>query len=395
MESIRLKKGKEKSVLHRHPWLFSGAIDQQPKEIADGDIVKLLSSDQKFLAYGYYNSRSKISFRLLEWDENKTIDLNWWKLKIDVAIDARKELINDKSCNCLRLIFSESDKLPGLIVDKFDTMLVVQVMTSGVEKVKNELFNYLKELLNPNLIVEKSDSPARVLEGLEPVNRIVFGDISDSSLIIIENNLKFSIDAGLGQKSGFFLDQRENRKILADFANGKNVLDCFCYTGAFSINALQAGALSVTGVDSSAFALNAFEENLTLNKFDEKDVTLIEQDVFNYLRTLDKEKSAFDLIILDPPKLAPSRSSVDKAKKAYKDLNLQALKILKPGGMLATFSCSAAVDLAMLKQLVAWAATDAGVDVQFVHYFSQPTDHPIISSFPESEYLKGILCKVI
>lgn len=395
MENIQLKKGKEKSILHRHPWLFSGAIDRQLDGLKNGDLVKINNSEGKFLAYGYFNGQSKISVRVLDWDENAKINKDWWKLKIQHSIEKRNSILADKSCNSVRLIYSESDKLPGLIVDKYDQILVVQFLTLGIEMVKEEIIEILSELVKPKLIIEKSDAPARLLEGLQPIIRIAKGKESESLISILENNLKFWVDANLGQKSGYYLDQRENRKIVASYAKDKKVLDCFCYSGGFSIHALQAGATSVTGVDSSETALNAFEENLKLNNFTNKEVNLVEQDVFNYLRSLDKNTTDFDLIILDPPKLAPSRSSVDKAKKAYKELNLQAMKVLKSGGILATFSCSSAIDLETFKQIISWAATDAGVDVQFMHYFGQPIDHPILSSFPESEYLKGILCKIL
>lgn len=394
MVDIILKKTKEKAVLQRHPWVFSGALAQVKGKPQNGDVVKVLDADADFLAYGYYNDQSRVAVRLLDWDENATIDEQWWKAKIEAAIKAREHLQNNDSTTC-RLIFSEADYLPGLIVDRFGDYLALQILTSGIEKVKETIVNTLSTLLNVKGIIDKSDASARAHDGLQTQHgTLLWGALPPEFVEVKENGVKYLINILEGQKSGFYCDQRDNRRIVASYAAGKNVLDCFSYSGGFTLNALLNEAAAVTSVDSSGLAVETLKKNIQLNQFDESKAIAVQSDVNKYLRILKEEGQIFDIVVLDPPKYAPSRSSLDRAARAYKDLNRLGMQVLKKGGLLATFSCSGAMDIETFKQVIAWAALDAGKEVQIIHQFCQPEDHPVRISFSEGEYLKGLFCRV-
>lgn len=393
MVDVILKKGKEKAVLHRHPWLFSGAVERVKGKPVNGDIVRLLSEKGDFMAYGFYNSQSRVALRLLEWDESIEINEDWFRKKVAIAVAGRSTILNEANNTC-RLVFSEADYLPGLIVDKYADYLAVQVLTSGVERLMPVIMDELQKLLNPQGIFDKSDASSRAHEGLNTINQVLAGKHPPETVEVIENGIIYGINIAEGQKSGFYCDQRDNRHIVADHAKGKKVLDCFCYTGGFTLNALKNGATSITSVDSSALAIETLKQNISLNKLDVSKFMAIQSDVNRQLRTFREEDEKFDLVILDPPKYAPSRSALDKASRAYKDLNRLAMYLLEPGGLLATFSCSGAMDIDTFKQVLAWAALDAGKEVQFIYQFCQPEDHPVRASFPEGEYLKGLLCRV-
>jgi 23S rRNA (cytosine1962-C5)-methyltransferase len=395
MIDVVLKRGKEKAVLHRHPWVFSGAIDHVKGKPENGDIVRLLDAKGSFMAYGFYNDQSRVALRLLEWDESIEVNEDWFREKVAVAVASRNGLLADGFTDTCRLIFSESDYLPGLIVDKYAGHLAVQVLTSGIEKVLPVIVDELQRLLKPQSIFDKSDASSRGHEGMETFNVAIAGSHPPDRVEVIENGIRYNINIAEGQKSGFYCDQRDNRKILASHAKGKKVLDCFCYTGGFTLNCLQNGAAAVTAVDSSVPALDTLKENLLLNKLDPAKVTAIPSDVNKQLRKFREEGELFDIVILDPPKYAPSRSALDKASRAYKDLNRLAMSLLNEGGLLATFSCSGAMNMDTFKQVLAWAALDAGKQVQFIYQFCQPEDHPVRASFPEGEYLKGLLCRVL
>jgi len=394
MIEVILKKGKEKAVLHRHPWVFSGAIEKVNGKPANGDIVKLIDAKGAFMAYGFYNDQSRVALRLLEWDEAVSVDEQWFREKVAIAVAGRNELLADGMTNTCRLIFSESDYLPGLIVDKYADHLAVQVLTSGIEKMMPCIIEELQRLLKPESIFDKSDASSRNHEGLQTQNIVLAGNHPPERVEVIENGIKYNINIAEGQKSGFYCDQRDNRKIVASYAKGKKVLDCFSYTGGFTLNSLQNGATAVTAVDSSVLAIDTLKENVLLNMFDADKVTTIASDVNKQLRKFREEGELFDIVVLDPPKYAPSRSALDKASRAYKDLNRLGMLLLNKGGLLATYSCSGAMDMETFKQVLAWAALDAGKQVQFIHQFCQPEDHPVRASFPEGEYLKGLLCRV-
>ena len=394
MVDVILKKGKEKAVLQRHPWLFSGAIERVKGKPADGDIVRLLNEKGDFMAYGFYNGQSRVALRLLEWDEAIEINEDWFRKKIAVAVASRSNILEDGKTNTCRLIFSEADYLPGLIVDKYADYLAVQVLTSGIENIIQVIIDELQKLLKPKGIFDKSDASSRAHEGLQTTNQVLAGEYPPEMVQVLENNIIYGINIAEGQKSGFYCDQRDNRLITALHARGKRVLDCFSYTGGFTLNALKNGASSVTSVDSSALAIETLKQNIGLNKLNASKHAAIQSDVNKQLRTLREQDEKFDIVILDPPKYAPSRSALDKATRAYKDLNRLGMLLLEKGGLLATFSCSGAMDIDTFKQVLAWAALDAGKEVQFIYQYCQPGDHPIRASFPEGEYLKGLLCKV-
>ena len=395
MVEIKLKKGKEKAVLQRHPWVFSGALEKVKGTPANGDVVKVCSANNDFLAYGYYNDQSRVAVRLLEWDENETINEAWYEQRIKKAVDSRAHLLKSKDTNAYRLIFSEADFLPGLIVDQYADFLSVQILSTGIEKIKPILIDILVKLLQPKGIFDRSDATARTHEGITAENGLLWGETPAAFIAVKENGITYHINIAEGQKSGFYCDQRDNRQLLATYAKGKTVLDCFSYSGGFSLNAFKQGAKEVTSVDSSALAIETLKQNMELNQFSTKDHVAIQSDVNKQLRAFKEEGKKFDIVVLDPPKYAPSRSALDRAARAYKDLNRLGLLLLESGGLLATFSCSGAVDIETFKQIIAWAALDAGKEVQVIRQFSQPEDHPVRLSFPEGEYLKGLLIRVL
>jgi 23S rRNA (cytosine1962-C5)-methyltransferase len=394
MIDIILKKGKEKAAVLRHPWIFSGALDKIKGKPANGEIVAVWSASQEFLAYGYFNDQSRVALRLMEWNQDVVIDEAWYTQKLKEAIASRTHLL-DENTNTCRLVFSEADLLPGLIVDKYADFLSVQILSAGVETVKGTIINILRSLLNPKGIFDKSDAGARKHENLDPTQGLLWGEEPPEFIEVKENGVVYHINIADGQKSGFYCDQRDNREILAAYTKGKTVLDCFCYSGGFTLNSLKAGASHVTSVDSSALAIETLKHNLNLNGFADTMQTSVQSDVNKQLRVFKDENQKFDVVVLDPPKYAPSRSALDRAARAYKDLNRLGMLLLQPGGILATYSCSGAVDMETFKQIIAWAALDAGREVQIIKQFHQPEDHPIRMSFPEGEYLKGLLLRVL
>lgn len=394
MVEVVLKKGKEKAVLQKHPWVFSGALGNVKGKPLNGELVKVLAYDREFLAYGYFNDQSRVAVRLLEWDEKIVIDEKWWINRIKDAIVARKHILNENTNTC-RLIFSESDYLPGLIVDQYDDYLSVQILTEGIEKVKDIILDALVQLVPVKGILDKSDATARAHDGLGiSGGSLLRGELPPEFVEVKENGIKYLINILEGQKSGFYCDQRDNRQIVASYTKDKKVLDCFSYSGGFSLNALAHGAKEVISVDSSGLAIETLKKNLILNNFDINLHTSIQSDVNKQLRNFKEADEKFDVVILDPPKFAPSRSALDRAARAYKDLNRLGMQVLEKGGLLATFSCSGAVDIDTFKQIIAWAALDANKQVQIIYQFCQPEDHPIRISFSEGEYLKGLLCRI-
>ncbi len=395
MQKVFLLKGKEKPVLHHHNWVYSGAIAKQDKGIVKGDMVMVCNNEGKFLAYGYYNEDSKIRVRLLEWDENVEINEAWWEEKIRNAYALRKDRVESEDTNAYRVIFSEGDALPGLIVDKYDEYLSVQFLTAGLEVRKEMIVSILQKVIPVKGIYERSDSTARTLEGLGMSVGVLFGEKPPSNLLVKENGLLVNTPIVEGQKSGYFLDQRDSRKKVAAYTKGLKVLDCFSYTGGFSLNARKAGATEVWSVDSSASATDALSSNYKNNQLDCNEEHVITSDVFQFLRAAQQKNQHWDVIILDPPKLAPNRQNLPKAERAYKDLNLQAMLLMKSGDILATFSCSGSLSLEHFKQILAWAATDAGKELQFLEDLGHPVDHPVRAAFPESYYLKGVIARII
>ena len=395
--NIILKAGREKSLLRRHPWIFSGAIHHVDKDIASGGTVDLLSFNKQFLARAAYSPKSQISARVWTF-EDEPIDKEFFQRKVHSAIQSRdtwntrpvRGVIPDT--DSLRLIYAESDGIPGLIVDRYGDVLVLQSLTTGSEFWKETIADILLEETGLSTIYERSDADVRELEGLEPSVGILRGDHPQLPITIFEHNLKFNVNFAEGHKTGFYLDQRDNRLRVRELARDRDVLDCFSYTGGFTVNALAGGAKSVLSVDSSGDALALCKENVALNNLDSMRHATLEGDVFHLLRKFRDEARSFDMIILDPPKFAPTAAHAEKATRAYKDINLFAFKLLRPGGLLVTFSCSGGVDAVLFQKIIAGAALDAGVDAQIVEHMSQSPDHPVALQFPEAAYLKGLIC---
>ena len=391
MPALILKPGREKPLLRRHPWIFSGAIQSGEENIASGATVEVLSSKGDFLARTAYSPQSQIRARVWTFDD-EPVDRDFFQKKIKSALQARDTWHLTRDTDALRLIYAESDGIPGLIVDRYAGQLVLQALTAGAEFWKETIADILLDETGLENIYERSDADVRELEGLPPVTSSLRGGIPASPIIIAENDLKFQLDIERGHKTGFYLDQRTNRKRVRGFAKDKDVLDCFCYSGGFSVNALSGGAKSVVSVDSSSDALTLARQNIALNDLPFNKVDFLEGDVFQTLRRFRDEGRSFDMIVLDPPKFAPTAAQADKAARGYKDINLLAFKLLRPQGILVTFSCSGGIDSALFQKIVAGAALDAAVNAQIMEHLSQDADHPISLHFPESAYLKGLVC---
>ncbi len=389
--NVILNAGREKSLLRRHPWIFSGGIKHVDGNPASGSTVDLLSSDKQFLARASYSPASQIRARVWTF-EDEVVDKEFFRKRIRKAIDTRYSLFDSSFTDSLRLIYAESDNIPGLIVDRYGDVLVMQCLTAGAEYWKETFADLLLEETGLSTIYERSDADVRELEGLESKVGVLRGSILHDPLTITENNLHFKVNLADGHKTGFYLDQRKNRLRVRELAKDKDVLDCFSYTGGFTLNALAGEAKSVLSVDSSGDALELCKQNIELNNLPVTRHTSLEGDVFQLLRKFRDEARSFDMIILDPPKFAPTAAHAEKATRAYKDINLLAFKLLRPGGMLVTFSCSGGIDAGLFQKIVAGAALDAGVDAQIVEHLSQGADHPISLHFPEGAYLKGLVC---
>src|SRR5215213_4134793 len=391
MPAVTLKAGREKSLLRRHPWIFSGAVQRVDDEPVSGGTVDLLSSNGKFLARAAYSATSQIRARVWTF-EQELVDKEFLRKRIRSALDTRRALKIEEHTNASRLIYAESDGIPGLIVDRYSNVLVLQSLTAGSEFWKEAIADLLLEETGLSTIYERSDADVRELEGLEVKIGLLRGNLSPPVFPITEHNLEFHVNLQSGHKTGFYLDQRDNRLRLRQLAEDKDVLDCFCYTGGFTVNALAGGARSVLSVDSSADALVLPKENVALNDLHLEKTNFLEGDVFQLLRKFRDENRSFDMIILDPPKFAPTAAQAERAARGYKDINLLAFKLLRPGGILVTFSCSGGIDAGLFQKIVAGAALDAGVQAQIVEHLFQAADHPVSLHFPEGAYLKGLVC---
>ena len=403
---IILKAGREKSLLRRHPWIFSGAIERVDGAPASGDTLPVRSASGSFLAWAAYNASSQITARVWSWRKEEVIDTDFFHRRISDALAARRALPPSPSCarkaggedaaasnSGMRLIHAESDGLPGLIVDQYGDVLVMQIGSAGAERWRDSCADILQKMCNPVCIYERSDSDSRALEGLEPHSGLLRGTLPEI-VEVVENGLRFKVDVATGQKTGFYLDQRDNRALTEALAADREVLNCFCYTGGFSLYALRGGAKSVLSIDASGDALHTAAENLTRNSLDGKRAEWLEADVFQALRKLRDQGRKFDLIILDPPKFAPTAAFAEKAARGYKDINLLGFKLLRPGGLLCTYSCSGGISEDLFQKIIAGAALDAGVDAQIIHHLHASADHPVLLSFPEGAYLKGLVLRV-
>jgi 23S rRNA (cytosine1962-C5)-methyltransferase len=393
--TVILKRNRAKPVLQRHPWVFSGAIDRIEGETADGDLVDVCDAGRNWLARGYLNRRSQITVRLLTWRRDETVDLGFWRRRLERAIAARQFLADDVGTTAYRLIHAESDYLPGLIVDRYGEWLVIQFLTLGIERWRENLVGLLVDLLDGvQGVYERSDVQVRAKEGLEQRTGVLWGQEPPDLTQVLEQGYRFLVDLKQGHKTGFYLDQRENRARLPAFCAGAEMLDVFAYAGGFSVRAAGAGAAAVTLVESSASALGLARRNVAANVPEHRAVDYVEGDAFSVLRGFRAQGRRFDVIVLDPPKFARSEREVKRAGRAYKDVNLLALQLLRPGGVLFTFSCSAAVSADLFQKIVFGAAVDAKREVQLFGRLAQGADHPVALTFPEGAYLKGLICRV-
>lgn len=391
---IRLKPGRQKPLLRRHPWIFSGAVAAVEGDPGSGETVEVLDAGGQFVARGAYSPESQIRVRIWSFDPEEQIDAAFFRARLGRALALRQSLQLGSASSAMRLFHAESDGLPGLVVDRYRDTLVIQVLSAGIERWRQTLADLLLEQTDAERIYERSDVEVRRLEGLPERTGLLRGDQPPELVEIVENEIRFGVDLRQGHKTGFYLDQRENRALVRQLATGREVLDAFCYTGGFTLNALAGGAAAVTAVDSSTDALEQGRQNLDLNQFAPDAVEWVEGDVFNVLRTFRDQARSFDLIVLDPPKFAPTRSQAQQAARGYKDINLLAFKLLRPGGLLVTFSCSGGIEADFFQKIVADAAVDAEVDAQIIEWLHQSSDHPVLLHFPEGAYLKGLVARV-
>lgn len=396
MIKIILKKGREESLRRFHPWVFSGAIAEIQGSPAEGDIVAVHASDGSFLAYGHYQIGS-IAVRVLSFDAS-ALNADYWEVRLEQALQVRKAcgLHGSADTNCYRLVHGEGDNLPGLIIDYYDGVCVLQAHSVGMFRAKKQISDALQKVYGPSLkaVYDKSSGTAPFKAGLELIDGYMYKreDFSDDEQVVLENGHKFMVNWTEGQKTGFFLDQRENRALVGSLSSGRNVLNLFCYTGGFSIYALASGAAHVTSVDSSKKAMMMVDRNVALNGFDESKHTSLCCDAIDYLRDVPEGK--YDLMIVDPPAFAKHRGSLKNALRAYQRLNYAAISKVAPGGFVFTYSCSQVVDKEAFALAVFSAAAQAGRSIRILDRLNQPADHSVNIYHPEGEYLKGLLLYV-
>lgn len=389
---IILKPGREKSLRRRHPWVFSGAVVEVRGDPRPGATVEIIAASGEFLAQAAYSPESQIRARVWTWERDETIDSEFFQRQLQRAIESRRGI--EASSNAYRLVHAESDGLPGMVIDKYGDVIVMQLLSWGAERWASEISAEADGSISPSAFYERSDAEVRKLEGLPARRGLIRGELPNSTVKIKEHGLEFLVDITGGHKTGFYLDQRENRLIVRELAANRQVLDCFSYTGSFAANALKGRAQSVTLIEDSAEALGLARENISLNDLASDKCEFTNGDAFQVLRRFRDEARQFDMVILDPPKFAPTRAQAERAARGYKDINLLAFKLLRQGGLLVTFSCSGGVDAALFQKIVAGAALDAGVDARILQRLSQGPDHPVALNFPEGEYLKGLVLEV-
>ena len=395
MPELILARGKEKSVFRRHPWIFAGSVERLEGRARPGDTVEVLAANGRPLGKAAYSPESQIRARMWTFDPEETIDDAFFKRRIAQAVARRQALPELRDQEGVRLLHGESDGLPGVICDQYGDTLSLQLTSAGGEKWRKAIVGALVKATGCARIYERSDSDVRGLEGLQPTTGWLHGEAPEGELSILENGVRLGVDVVGGHKTGFYLDQRENRLLTGRLAEGRSVLNCFCYTGGFSLQALAGGAASVLSIDSSGPALASARRNVAANPQLPADrAEWWEADVFDALRELKSAGRKFDLIILDPPKFAPSAAHAERAARAYKDINILGFRLLNPGGLLFTYSCSGGIGVELFQKIVSGAAVDAGVDARILRRLAAGPDHPVSVHFPEGEYLKGLLCQV-
>jgi len=391
---VLIKKDREKSLLRHHPWLFSGAIERIEGEPQLGETVELRAHDGRFLGFGAWSPKSQIAVRIWSFNPEAEINADFFRRKLSLAVKRRESLFEPNKTDAVRLVNAESDGLPGLIVDCYNGYLVVQFLSAGAEFWRETIISALTEICPVTGIYERSDVEVREKEGLELRRGLLQGNEPPELIEICENSRRFLVNIRNGHKTGFYLDQRDNRQKITEFSARREVLNCFAYTGGFALAALSAGAAKVTNIEASAEALELLNRNVALNGFDPAKVENLTDDVFQVLRKFRDQGRSFDLIILDPPKFAESKSQIERASRGYKDINLLAFKLLRPGGILFTFSCSGQISPELFQKIVADSALDAGKSAQILVWLNQSADHPTALNFPEGHYLKGLVCVV-
>lgn len=392
--SIILQPEREKSLRRRHPWVFSKAVLQVKGKPESGETVDVLTHDGKWLCRGAYSADSQIRVRAWTFNEKEQIDQAFFTRRIQRAWSVRQDMYDLNQTNGLRIVAAESDGLPGVTIDLYADVLVCQLLSAGADANRELIVTALKQIFPDVSIYERSDVDVRKKEGLKPVTGWLHLPRDSGEVVILENGMKILVDVINGHKTGFYLDQRDSRAAAGRLAKGKTVLNCFSYTGTFALSCLKGGAAHVTNVDMSDLALKTAERNLALNNMELDKSNNVKQDVFKLLREYKEQGKLFDMVILDPPKFADSKAQLMQAARGYKDINRVAMQLVKPGGLLLTFSCSGLMEEMLFQKIVADAALDANKDCLFIEKLSQSSDHPIASFYPEGHYLKGLVCKV-
>ena len=390
-----LAKGREKSLLRRHPWVFSGAVSRMEGKARLGETIDIVDAQGKWLARGAFSPESQIRARVWTFDKNELIDTAFFTRRLQQAQQWRDWLAQRDGLDSYRLIAGESDGLPGVTIDRFGDFLVLQLLSAGAEYQRAALISALQALYPQCSIYDRSDVAVRKKEGLELAQGPVVGELPPELLPIEENGMKLYVDIKAGHKTGYYLDQRDSRLATRRYVADKRVLNCFSYTGGFAVSALMGNCRQVVSVDTSQEALDVAKKNVELNQLDLSKAEFVRDDVFKLLRKYRDQGETFDVIVMDPPKFVENKSQLQGACRGYKDINMLAIQLLNPGGVLMTFSCSGLMTTDLFQKIIADAAIDAGRDVQFIEQFRQAADHPVIATYPEGLYLKGFACRVM
>lgn len=390
-----LAKGREKSLLRRHPWVFSGAVTRVEGNAASGETIDVCDFQGKWLARAAFSPQSQIRARVWTFDQQEAVDRDFFINRLQTAQQWRTWLAERDDLTGYRLIAGESDGMPGITIDRFQNFIVLQLLSAGAEYQRANLLAALQHCYPECSIYDRSDVAVRKKEGLPLAQGLVLGDEPPALLPIREHGMQILVDIKEGHKTGFYLDQRDSRLAARRFSANAKVLNCFSYTGAFAVSALMGGCEHVISVDTSQPALDVARQNVELNQLDLSKAEFVRDDVFQLLRKYRDEGRKFDLIIMDPPKFVENKSQLAGACRGYKDINMLAMNLLNSGGILLSFSCSGLMPIELFQKILADAAIDAGRDVQFIEQYRQAADHPVIASYPEGLYLKGFACRVV